>query len=467
MLVGKGFGWLRQVARNLSESTANMFFRYGFLLVALLSLMGFSDAKIEVLNIDKDSRTTFHIESFGYEQGGEFKLHIDDFLLMVPHDYKAPESFKIAFVLQKSPNGVMDIEENSATRCFHKDEVTAGEDFIIDLSSRSNWKSLDFTATIKTPGFYQLYFSNCEIGTQAGFKMRLEEYNVVNGEKIYLSAGEASLPVWYFVICAIFIAMVVVWFRTICKDRENTRSIHYLMAVVLVLKVMTLFFESFKYQATKTTGENNGWSILFHIFNFLKGMMMFSVIVLIGTGWSYLKPFLTERDKQIMLVVFVVQVMVNIAMVVVDDESPGSKGWMSWRDVLHLLDMLCCCLILLPIVWSIKHLREAAGADGKAAANMKRLQNFRSFYLLVVSYVYFTRIIVFLLEATLPFEQTWLGQVFYEAAAMVFYSVTGFLFRPQARNPYLALGKDEDEADLDDITLDENLDADDVNLDQL
>ena len=53
---------------------------------------------------------------------------------------------------------------------------------------------------------------------------------------------------------------------------------------------------------------------------------MFSVIVLIGTGWSYLKPFLTERDKQIMLVVFVVQVMVNIAVVVVDDESPGSRG---------------------------------------------------------------------------------------------------------------------------------------------
>ena len=89
--------------------------------------------------------------------------------------------------------------------------------------------------------------------------------------------------------------------------------------------------------------------------------------------------------------------------------------------------------------------------------------------MLVVSYVYFTRIIVFLLEATLPFEQTWLGQVFYEAAAMVFYSVTGFLFRPQARNPYLALGKDEDEADLEDISLDENdtLDADNVNLDQL
>jgi hypothetical protein len=66
--------------------------------------------------------------------------------------------------------------------------------------------------------------------------------------------------------------------------------------------------------------------------------------------------------------------------------------------------MICCCITLLPIVWSIRHLREAAGTDGKAALTLARLKNCRSFYLLVVSYIYFTRIIVFLLGATLPFE---------------------------------------------------------------
>lgn len=101
--------------------------------------------------------------------------------------------------------------------------------------------------------------------------------------------------------------------------------------------------------------------------------------------------------------------MINVAMVIVDETTPGASGWMTWRDLLHILDMICCCIILLPIVWSIRHLRDAAGADGKAAANFARLKNFRSFYILVVSYVYFTRIIVFLLEATLPFEITWLG----------------------------------------------------------
>lgn len=172
---------------------------------------------------------------------------------------------------------------------------------------------------------------------------------------------------------------------------------------------------------------------------------MFIVIVLIGTGWSYLKPFLTERDKQVILVVLVVQLMVNIAAVVVDDTSPGYASWVTWRDIFHLMDMICCCLILLPIVWSIRHLRQAAGADGKAARNMARLKNFRTFYLLVVSYVYFTRIIVFLLDATLPFEISWLSNILSECASILFYTTTGYLFRPQANNPYLSLSHDDDD----------------------
>merc|ERR1712130_5538 len=146
--------------------------------------------------------------------------------------------------------------------------------------------------------------------------------------------------------------------------------------------------------------------------------------------------------------VLVVQVMVNIAMVVLDETSQGTWGWLTWRDILHLLDMICCCAILLPIVWSIRHLRAASEVDGKVAKNVERLKNFRRFYLLVVSYVYFTRIIVFLLSATLPFELTWLSRVFDEAAAFIFYTMTGWLFRPQAVNPYLALG-DKAEAEED------------------
>jgi hypothetical protein len=82
-----------------------------------------------------------------------------------------------------------------------------------------------------------------------------------------------------------------------------------------------------------------------------------------------------------------------------------------WRDLLHLVDIVCCCVILFPIVWSIKHLREAAESDGKAARALTKLSLFRTFYIMVVAYIYFTRIIVYLLQSTLPYRSTWLANL--------------------------------------------------------
>lgn len=122
----------------------------------------------------------------------------------------------------------------------------------------------------------------------------------------------------------------------------------------------------------------------------------------------------------------------------------------TWRDVLHLVDIVCCCAILFPIVWSIRHLRQAAAADGKAEHNLIKLTLFRQFYIMVVSYIYFTRIIVFLLAATMPYNLMWLRFAATEAATLLFYIVTGFKFMPADENPYLPVRKDDDDADEND-----------------
>lgn len=44
--------------------------------------------------------------------------------------------------------------------------------------------------------------------------------------------------------------------------------------------------------------------------------------------------------------------------------SPGSLRWLTWRDIFHLVDIACCCAILFPIVWSIRHLRQASFGGG-------------------------------------------------------------------------------------------------------
>jgi len=137
------------------------------------------------------------------------------------------------------------------------------------------------------------------------------------------------------------------------------------------------------------------------------------------------------------------QILDNIAMVVIEETAPGTQGWFTWKDIFRLVDITCCGAILVPIIWSIKHLKEASQIDGKAARNMEKLKLFRQFYLLVVSYIYFTRIIVYLLDATLPFRWVWLGDFFTELASLCFYAITGYKFRPIPDNPFLSMD-DED-----------------------
>ena len=73
-------------------------------------------------------------------------------------------------------------------------------------------------------------------------------------------------------------------------------------------------------------------NILFNIFNFsrLKGIMLFVVIALLGTGWSFIKPFLAEKDKKIFLVVIPLQILDNIALIIIEETAPGSQGWLTW-----------------------------------------------------------------------------------------------------------------------------------------
>ena len=37
------------------------------------------------------------------------------------------------------------------------------------------------------------------------------------------------------------------------------------------------------------SGSSDGWNVAYYVFTFFRGILFFTVIVLIGTGWSYMK----------------------------------------------------------------------------------------------------------------------------------------------------------------------------------
>jgi len=225
--------------------------------------------------------------------------------------------------------------------------------------------------------------------------------------------------------------------------KNRVFSIHYLMTLLILIKTLSVLFKSIEMHYLKLRGHPGGWDIIYYFFAFMRGVMMFVVIALIGTGWTFVKPFLSDKDKRIFLIVIPLQIIDNIAMVIIEETTPGTQGWFTWKDIFRLVDIICCGAILVPIIWSIKHLKEASQIDGKAAKNMQKLKLFRQFYLLVVSYIYFTRIIVYLLDATLPFRWVWLGDLFTELATFAFYATVGYKFRPVPDNPYFTLDEDD------------------------
>ena len=88
----------------------------------------------------------------------------------------------------------------------------------------------------------------------------------------------------------------------------------------------------------------------------------------------------------------------------------------------------------------------AAEVDGKAHNSLLKLQLFRQFYVMVVIYVYFTRIVVYVVAATVPFYLLWTGPCATELATLLFFTITGYKFRPAVDNPYLPVRTEDSEA---------------------
>merc|ERR1712015_48035 len=119
------------------------------------------------------------------------------------------------------------------------------------------------------------------------------------------------------------------------------------------------------------------------------------------------------------MVVLPAQVISNVAYIILEESDLGEIGHNFWKEVFVLIDLVCCGAILLPVVWSIRHLQDASSTDGKAAVSLEKLKLFRHFYIMVVCYVYFTRIIVYLLKITVPFQYEWLDLMFKEVGIVI------------------------------------------------
>jgi G protein-coupled receptor 107 len=261
------------------------------------------------LTIHNDDRHVFKIETFGFIPGGKMSITLKDFAL---HSHKSLSSSTIAHhgnnTLSKSSNSstinedyqigfvMRHAESESAAQqdletIVEKNQCILDKlnpkDVILDVTKSETWKSslLTHEITNQEIGLYSLIFARCKPTGPHLISFQLEA-SFINPGPNYLSAGDAPLPTLYLVYFFLYFAALLLWlYMIIVRDPiqyGTVHHIHYMMAALLCVKVLSLFFESIRYHYIAIYGVSEMWSIVYYIFAALKGVMLFTVILLIG-----------------------------------------------------------------------------------------------------------------------------------------------------------------------------------------
>lgn len=419
-----------------------------FFLTISMAFLSLSFAEIRFSQIRNDDRPIIPLDEFGFTPKGRLELNVSAISLS-PEKSVSDLSF-VGFFLctRESWTHVFQDLEDRQIQCVLKSEMVKKVLTFSSLDKALGGKRIDTVYNETDADQYTLLFANCLDGVKVSMNVRSAMYNLDGKDNVrdYLSAGKTVLPRVYFFFSLIYFALAGIWIFVLYKKRLTVFRIHFFMLAVVILKALNLLCEAEDKSYIKRTGSAHGWDVLFYIFSFLKGITLFTLIVLIGTGWSFLKPYLQDKEKKVLMIVIPLQVVANIAQVVIDESGPYGHDWFTWKQVFLLVDVICCCAVLFPIVWSIKNLREAAKTDGKAAVNLMKLTLFRQYYIVVICYIYFTRVVFFALETITSYRYLWTSVVASELATLAFYAFTGYKFKPEAHNPYFVIDDEEEEA---------------------
>jgi len=429
---------------------------FTLVVLAIELMIGTHGLKVD-MTATKDQRRWFAVEQFGLLEGGYLRIRISNFAF---DDADGSKTAKAGFIVYQAVN------ERGVLEAIHeeiKEEYAVASSGMrqCPLDTINYFRKIEFEASQDGPGeaeveatigpleegLYDITFVRCGPDGAVSFKLNSEMYN--KGPN-YLTAGDIPSPWILFVFSLVFGTMLIAWIRYIKRNREHVHKVHHMMTAILVLKALAVFANALDFHYKKVYGYSITWNFLYHMLRSVRAVMLFVVIVMIGTGWSLLKPALNQWEKRFLLAALSLQVLANISLWVADELVSGSSAMMKWQNVFQMVDLICCVAVTLPIYFHIQELEKRTSIGGKVRVNLAKLKQFRKFYLLVFVYLYFTRIIVYLVENAVDFRKLYIGHILRELAAVGFYLTIAYIFRPTGQSAYLKVPTKEGHYEEDD-----------------
>ena len=115
----------------------------------------------------------------------------------------------------------------------------------------------------------------------------------------YLTAFEIELPKIYIFFSAVYFICSIAWL-SILRNAEKSAvfKVHYLMLLVVGFKSLSLLVHAIDYHFINLTGQShNTWAVLYYVTYVIRGLLLFTVLMLIGKSLSlslFLIDFLDE-----------------------------------------------------------------------------------------------------------------------------------------------------------------------------
>lgn len=281
----------------------------------LLFLVSPSTAEIKSLTITSDARPMILLEKFGFTHTGHVWIAVSE--VSVAAAAAQPDPSRLGFFLLSEESllqVLIEIQQNPSFCVLDSRYITRLFTFR-DLSPPPT-ASFNRSYPVTSPNEFSLFFSNCAPETSVSMAVRTELFNLdADGSRDYLSAGQTQLPTLFSLFSLCYLVFFASWLYLCYTNKRSVHRIHLLMATLLLMKALNLICAAEDKHYVKVTGTPHGWDVLFYIFQFIRVVLLFTVIVLIGTGWSFLKPFLQEREKKVLMVVIPLQVLANLTSV--------------------------------------------------------------------------------------------------------------------------------------------------------
>ncbi|KAM0904252.1 hypothetical protein ACQ4PT_018133 [Festuca glaucescens] len=272
-------------------------------LLVALQLLHVAHGEIKTTPIASDSRPVILFEEFGFKPGGVAEVSVSGVSWSVPErsQLQAVDPGLMGFMLIsntlffKITNESEYAEETGAAFCPLTSEYVMPLFRLKDVGPDGKGRG---SVTIPAADQYTVLFSSCQDGVEVTMDVRTEMYNLVGGNgRDYLPVGLLPLPGIFAVASAVYFAFLAAWVFVCVRQRATAERIHAVMGALLLFKALKLACAAEDSCYVERTGTAHGWDVAFYVFGFFKGILLFTVIVLIGTGWSFLKPYLQVRTR--------------------------------------------------------------------------------------------------------------------------------------------------------------------------